>query len=430
MRNISEKIHHEKLAGIELAVSRTGAKEIVTVIGSFIGGIRLSPKHAPETAALTTLMLSEGTREHTKEEVAHFLESLGASIEFSNDAFYTRFTVKCLRKDISRVIELLSLELREPRFGASEFEVVKKRYIGDLREANAETYERARNTFAATIYPANHPNYIPPFTERIRAVEHAKLEDIRTFHEAVFGLGSMRIVFVGDIDMEEARTATVNAFNGWGIKKVHLPKEPIIEKGGVGKTLRVTMHDKASVDISYGNFLGLRERDADYYPLALGISALGNPGTFRARLMSEVREKRGLTYAIYAYVKGMSAGMQGYWFIWGTFAPALLDKGLTATEKILANWISRGITEKELAVRKESLAGSYEVGLSTTGGLASTILATLERDYPLSRIDEFPNLVKKITRTEVNRAIKKYIHPKKLTLVTAGSIDASGKPLG
>jgi len=71
------------------------------------------------------------------------------------------------------------------------------------------------------------------------------------------------------------------------------------------------------------------------------------------------------------------------------------------------------------------LVGGYLVGLSTTAGLAGTILTDLQRGYEVSRVAEYPDAVKALTRDEVDNAIKKYLNPGVMVTVEAGSVAAA-----
>jgi zinc protease len=137
--------------------------------------------------------------------------------------------------------------------------------------------------------------------------------------------------------------------------------------------------------------------------------------------MANVRDKEGLTYGIGSYVTNDSF-VDGDWRIQANFAPALLDKGIASTKRQLTEWYQNGVTDAELAQRKTDMAGSYKVGLSTTGGMAGMILATVNRDLPISFIDEYPARVGSLTTAQVNRAIKQHLDPEKMVLVKAGTV--------
>ena len=78
-------------------------------------------------------------------------------------------------------------------------------------------------------------------------------------------------------------------------------------------------------------------------------------------------------------------------------------------------------------MRKQGVIGSYDVGLSTTMGLAETILVNTQRGYDLDWLDGYPKALKAVTRDQVNAAIKAHINPNTMVLVEAGSVASSGK---
>jgi zinc protease len=94
---------------------------------------------------------------------------------------------------------------------------------------------------------------------------------------------------------------------------------------------------------------------------------------------------------------------------------------------VLESWWKDGVTDDELAARKQGLIGGYFVGLSTTGGLANTILTTIQRGYDLSWLDGYPEAVRAVSREDVNRAIRSHLDPSTMVLVEAGSVGAPAK---
>jgi zinc protease len=84
-----------------------------------------------------------------------------------------------------------------------------------------------------------------------------------------------------------------------------------------------------------------------------------------------------------------------------------------------------GITDQELAARKQGLVGGYLVGLSTTGGLASTLLINVQRGYDVNWLDGYPKAINALTRDQVNSAIKNHLNPNVMVSVEAGSVPAA-----
>jgi zinc protease len=102
-----------------------------------------------------------------------------------------------------------------------------------------------------------------------------------------------------------------------------------------------------------------------------------------------------------------------------------LDQGIASTKRELLAWYRDGITDAELTRAKGDFVGSYKVGLSTTTGMASTILNTMNRELPLTFIDDFGNRVNALTRDQVNKAIKSHLNPDSMVLIKAGTLLAA-----
>jgi zinc protease len=142
--------------------------------------------------------------------------------------------------------------------------------------------------------------------------------------------------------------------------------------------------------------------------------------------MSTVRDKEGLTYDVGAGVIADTL-IPGAWQLSASFAPSLLAKGIASSRRQLDLWWQSGITDQELARRKQGLIGGYEVGLATSAGLAGTILTTIQRGYDLTWLDGYPKAIEALTTAQVNSAIKTHLNPGTMVLVEAGSLGAAAK---
>jgi zinc protease len=233
----------------------------------------------------------------------------------------------------------------------------------------------------------------------------------------------MSMVVAGDVSDADTQSELAKAFSGWtGGQDYVRPARPATSVAA--SELTVPLADKPSVTMMLGQATGLRYSDPDALALRVGTAILGFG--FTGRLMGAVRDKEGLTYHIRANV-GDDSVVDGAWDISASFAPALLSKGVASTRRELAKWWKDGVTEQELAVRKLGLIGTYQVGLSTTSGLADTILVNTQRGYDPTWLDGYPKALKAITRDQVNAAIQAHLNPSTMVLVEAGSITPTAK---
>jgi zinc protease len=328
-----------------------------------------------------------------------------------------------LKKDLALVVGLIAAELRTPALLPEEFAKAKQQFIGELQSSLDNTESRAQEAFARAVYPPDSPNRPHSTAEFLTAAKSATLDEVKAFHTKYYGPAHFTLLLVGDVDTKQALAAVAKSFAGW------TGGEDFIRTSGAGtppgpREVMVPLADKPSVTVFLGQSTGLRYKDPDGLALRVGTAILGRG--FTGRLMSTVRDKEGLTYNIGATVTEDSF-TGGGWELTASFAPALLDKGVAAARRELQNWWKNGVTDKELSERKQGIVGSYLVGLSTTAGLANSLMAALQRGYDLTWLDQFPAAVNALTLDQVNAAISRNLNPGTMVLVEAGSVESASR---
>jgi zinc protease len=421
--NMAEQAHRSKIDGIDLITYRTEVKDVVIILGVLPAGDAMAESGNIATPTLSGMMLDRGTKTLDKFAIAGKLDNVGAEISFSVGEQSLEVRAKCLKKDLPLIIELIAAELRTPALQPAEFNKAKQQLAGELEASTQNTGARAAEAFNRAVFPDGHPNHPHALNEYIAAARSANLEDIKAFQAKYYGPAHMSLVVVGDVSDADTQAEITKSFSGWSGGQDYIrPAKPAASTAASEVT--VPLADKPSVTMILGQATGLRYSDPDTLALRLGTAILGRG--FTGRLMSTVRDKEGLTYNIGAQV-GDDSIVDGVWEISASFAPALLTKGIESTRRELARWWKDGITEQELAARKQGVIGGYFVGLSTTLGLAETILVNTQRGFDLSWLDEYPKAVKALTREKVNAAIKAHINPSTMVLVEAGSVPPGAK---
>ncbi|HEY4210590.1 MAG TPA: pitrilysin family protein [Steroidobacteraceae bacterium] len=422
---IADHVTRIKASGVDLLTYPMGAKDVVTIVGAFPAGDYFSalPGSNPAIATLTGMMLDKGTTHRDKFAIAKELDDVGATLGFDVSTQSVGVRGKALKKDVPLIIRIMAEELREPAFSAEEFAKVKKQFIGMMRPAQESPGFRARESFLLSMYPAGSPNRPVPLQEMLAAADKATLDEVKAFYRKYYGPAHFTLVFVGDVDTKSIQSSVTKAFAGWSGGTDDVRRAPAAHLAAA-EDHKVPIADKPSVSLTLGQPTGLRYTDADTLPLRVGTAILGSG--FTSRLMGTVRDKEGLTYGISSSV-GDDEFVDGTWSIGATFAPALLEKGITSTQRELQKWWESGVTAQELVERKTNMIGTYEVSLSTTNGMAGQILLTLERGKPLSWLDDLPKALNSLTAAQVNGVIRKYLDPKKMVMIQAGSLEEQDK---
>ncbi|HEU5080141.1 MAG TPA: pitrilysin family protein [Opitutaceae bacterium] len=414
----AKNVVHERIAGIDVLLYRTGVKDVVTFRAALPAGDALAPAQNVAIATLVGSLLDKGTVKQDKFSIAQKLEGVGATLHFSVDDYMLNISGQCLRKDVPLFISILAEQLRTPAFSPEEFEKTRKQLAGALRRQLESTDYRAEEAFTHAIYPVGHPNRSPAIKEILTALESSTLDQVKAFYRDHYGPEHMIFVAVGDLDASEIKNQLTSAFSGW-TGGVPVPRAPAPRGIDGPREQTLFMPDKTSVSVVFGLATGLKYSDPDYQALRLGTESLG--GGFSARLMNTVRNQEGLTYHIDSY-HGDDAFNGGDWRVDASFAPTLLEKGIASTRKQIDLWHDQGITEKELADGKTHAIGLFKVALATTSGLARQLLVNAERGNDPSFLDRYPEIINSLTLDQVNGAIKKYVKTDSLVLIKAGTV--------
>ena len=141
-------------------------------------------------------------------------------------------------------------------------------------------------------------------------------------------------------------------------------------------------------------------------------------GGFESRLMSEVREKRGLTYGIYTYL-----GDKDYADLWQGSVSSANDRVAEAVDVIRQQWAEaaeNGVSAEELQDAITYLTGAYPLRFDGNGPIAKIIvgmqLQGFDRDYVNTRNAR----IEAVTQADVARVARRLMDPALLTFVVVG----------
>lgn len=162
---------------------------------------------------------------------------------------------------------------------------------------------------------------------------------------------------------------------------------------------------------------GLEREDPDFFPAFVLNHILGGGG-FESRLMTEVREKRGLTYGVYSYLADRDDAQ-----VWMGSVASANDRVAQAVEVIQAEWQrirEEGVTQEELDDAKTYLTGAYPLRFDGNGTIANIAVGMqmdgLGTEYIANRNDK----VNAVTLEDVNRVAREWLDPEALTFVVTG----------
>ncbi|MBI4363792.1 MAG: insulinase family protein [Candidatus Latescibacteria bacterium] len=417
----AQRTLHRVLAnGLTLDVVSNRSVPTVAVHGVVLAGRMTAPRGKPAVAQLTALMLERGTKSRDKRAIAALLDGVGAQLHVSGDTYDATIQGSALSRDAALLLSVLADELQNPAFSDSELSKAKAELKTDVLRAFDNTRLRAFDRLTQIAFAPGHPYRAPSKDEMLASIEAMRPGDLRAFHKDRYVGSATYLAIVGDVDLE-AIAALVDSLFG-GIPRGARPEfgEPRTSPGAAAQEA-VTLRGKANMDLMFGMASGLRRGDPDYEACLIANAALGQ-SSLSSRLGKRVRDTEGLTYSIYSRFT-MSDFLDGIWLADVAVAPSNLSKAMRSTREVIEGYCREGITEEEVAIQKSFFAGNYQVRLATNAGTAQALAVAEKFGYGPSYLDEFPDRVRRVTREQVNAAIRTHLDPSKMNVVVAGDLD-------
>ncbi len=269
-----------------------GIDDAITLIINFRGGSWIQSKRL--VSRITTKTLAEGTRNKSSAEISEILNYHAVDISYRSGNHANFIKIMLLRKHLPKILPLLNEILTYPAFPEKEIRRYlaneKQNYIIDLEEVELV----ARNEFYRAVFGYNHPygTYaLPDDYDKIT------IEDLKTFHSHVFGYNNLSIWAAGKLTDKDISLIDKHLTQIRPGKEIIFPPKPI--SPSEEKLIRIPKDNSLQNALYIGNST-ITSEHPDFLALQFVIIALG--GYFSSRLMTNIREEKGLTYGIYSYL--------------------------------------------------------------------------------------------------------------------------------
>lgn len=360
---------------------------------------------------LMTGLLEEGAAGRDARAFAEAAETLAARMSFEASADNVAVRMEFLTENRDASVALLRDALVEPRFDADAVERVRDQVLAGLAAAERDPQDIAQRTLAALAYP-DHP-YGTPIEGRPESVAALSIADIRAAHSRALTRDQVFVGVTGDITAEalgpllDTLLGDLPAHSG--------PEVPEADYALEGGVTVVDFPSPQSI-VLFGQE-GIAFDDPDYFPAFVLNHVLGGSG-FASRLMTEVREKRGLTYGIGTYLAARDLGAQ----VLGQFASSN-DKTAEAIAIVRAEWeafAQEGVGEEELERAKTYLTGAYPLRFDGNANIASILVGMQELDLPIDYADTRNDRIEAVTQEDVARVAERILRPQDLHFVVVG----------
>ena len=368
----------------------------------------------PAKRGATNLMmalLEEGAGERDARAFAEAAETLAARMSFDAGNDTVSVSIEFLTENRDASLALLRDALTAPRFDADAVERVREQVLASLASDARDPGEIAQARLAALSFPG-HP-YGTQLDGTPESVAALNIEDLRAAHSRALTRDRVHVGVTGDITAEELGPLLDDLLGG--LPENGTPGVPVAEYKLDGGVTVVEFPSPQSV-VLFGQE-GIAFDDPDYFPAYILNHVLGGGG-FESRLMTEVREKRGLTYGIGTFLAPRDLAAQ--WL--GQFSSSN-DKAAEAVALVRDEWArvaADGITQEELDTAKTFLTGAYPLRFDGNRNIASILVGMQVNDLPIDYIETRNDKVEAVTLEDVKRVAARVLKPEALHFVVVG----------
>ncbi len=378
---------------------------------SIDGGASLDRPGKRGAANLMTATLEEGSGDMTAQEFQAAREALAASYEFNvyDDSFSV--SAKFLSENLDAAVDLLRQALITPRFDQDAVDRVRQQVLANLAGDEKDPNSMAGKSFYAAAF-GDHP-YGSSLNGTVESVTALTRDDMIQSHRDLLVRDRVYVSVVGDISAAEVGPMVDHLLGDLPQGGPDLPQH--VEFGLPGG-VTVIPYDTPQSVVLFGHS-GIKRDDPDFFAAYILNTILGG-NNFESRLMTEVREKRGLTYGAYSYLVPKDHAEMYL----GSFASAndKMAEAVQVVKDVWADVAANGVTQEELDAAKTYITGEYPLRFDSNEGIAGIMVGMqmigLTPDYVVHRND----FINAVTLEDIKRVAAYLIKPDQLHFTVVG----------
>jgi predicted Zn-dependent peptidase len=350
-------------------------------------------------------LVLRGAGERDTRQLSDHLDRLGLHRSSGVGVHHARFACEAVAGRVMESLPAYADIIRRPQMPKSGFEAGRDLALQSLDGLKDDPRQMLLVKLRQCFLPA-------PFgrnpTGEIKDLKKLTLKDVKADWEKRYQAGGAILSVAGNVDFEPLKEEIEKYF---GDMPGH-PEKAILPQPSPRKNHHeMQKSEQTHIGIAYPSVL---ETDPDHYVVRLAIEVLG--GGMSGRLFTEVREKRGLCYSVWAGYTSLKnfAGILAYAGTSNERAQATLDCMIEEIRKL-----SKGVTPQELARAKIGLKASLIMDGEATSARAGAIAYDFFMRGRMRTLDEIKAAIDEVTPSRINEFLRRS-EPKDFTIVTVG----------
>ena len=357
-------------------------------------------------------MLFKGTTSRSAEDIAQAIDSIGGQLDAFTAKEYASYYIKVLDEHLPLAIDILSDIVRNPAFHPEDIEREKKVVVEEIKMVEDTPDDLVHELFTQGFWE-NHPLGRPILGTR-ETVESFDSVQLRSYFANAYTPRNLIVSAVGNLEHGRVRDLVTEKFGSLLQTGAPLTEEP---PRVVPKTI-IRAKDLEQSHLCVGVNSYPQKHDDRYSSYVLN-TLLG--GSMSSRLFQNVREKRGLAYAVFS---GLSAYRDaGSFTVYAGCANEAVGQVIDLVVEELRTVKKTPVPDVEIKRSKDHLKGSLMLSLESTSSRMSHLARQeiyFDRQFGL---DETLAGIEKVTVADVQRVAGDLFRNGSLAATVLGDVD-------
>ncbi|MCS7167798.1 MAG: pitrilysin family protein [Gemmatales bacterium] len=357
------------------------------------------------TANVLSELIMRGAGPRDSRRLLLDLDALGVDHGETAGSFHMSFRAGTIADNLIPALRIFADIVRRPHLPEKEFPAVKELALGELDSLEDEPREKLLVELARHYYP-------PPLGNDHRGerehIESLTLEEVRQFYQQTFRPQGTIISVAGRVNWSEIRAVVEELFADWtnaAEPTWQLGPEPE-HRAHLTRPTQQTQIGVAYASVPFGQ--------DDHYAARAAVAVLS--GGMSSRLFTEVREKRGLCYAVWASYHSFKDRASVF-----CYAGTTAERAQETLEVLLAELrrLPEGVSADEVQRVQAGLKSALIMHQESASARAASIASDW---YFLGRVRSLDEIQHEIDTLTPQRIVEHLRHypPRNFTIVTLG----------
>jgi predicted Zn-dependent peptidase len=375
---VQEYVLSELDTGERLITERVGSVRSVS-LGFWIGAG--SRDEAGSRAGVTHFiehLLFKGTRSYSAQEIAEIFDGLGGELNAATSRESTVVFARVPDRHLETALDVMADMVFSPTF--ADLETEREVVLEEIAMLEDTPQDMVHDLLSEAIFAGD------PLGRQVigsaDVISTVSKRALRTYHRQMYTAGNIVLAAAGNLEHDKVLGLLERASH----QRVEPPeartrvRKPLVKAPPPG--IRFQRKDTEQYHVCIGG-IGVSRADRRRFAASLLDAILG--GSASSRLFQEIREKRGMAYAVYSFASQYTdTGLIGVYV--GT-REENLESCFEIVAREIADIAAGNVHERELTRAKENLKGRIVLSMESTSNRMSRLGKSLITDAELLTLD-------------------------------------------